>query len=298
LKAKLTIERRRALRGLMFVSPFIVGVLVFFIYPLIVSIRLSVSKLEIKGFQMAFDGFDNYRRAFMVDKDFVTKFLYSLTNMAQYTPLIVIFSLILAILISRRFKFRAVFRVIFFLPFLLGTGLVMQYLLGQGISGKSLDISRGIIVPEQIMLTFGSAVSNAVSQYLNLISMALWQSGVQVLLFLSGIQSIPLSLYESAKCDGATEWESFWKITLPMLSPIILLNIVFTIVTSFTDITNAVMDYIYQIAFKSAAPQYEYSAALGWIYFAVVIVVIGAVFLAMGKFVKNVSGARERGVVK
>ena len=282
----------------MFVSPFIVGVLVFFIYPLIVSIRLSVSKLEIKGFQMAFDGFDNYRRAFMVDKDFVTKFLYSLTNMAQYTPLIVIFSLILAILISRRFKFRAVFRVIFFLPFLLGTGLVMQYLLGQGISGKSLDISRGIIVPEQIMLTFGSAVSNAVSQYLNLISMALWQSGVQVLLFLSGIQSIPLSLYESAKCDGATEWESFWKITLPMLSPIILLNIVFTIVTSFTDITNAVMDYIYQIAFKSAAPQYEYSAALGWIYFAVVIVVIGAVFLAMGKFVKNVSGARERGVVK
>lgn len=289
---KLSIEKRRSLRGYMFVSPFIVGALLFFVYPIITSLRLSVSKLDsVQGLQMHFVGFEQYKNAFMTDMNFVPYLWQSLLNMLRYTPLIVVLSLILAIMINRNFKLRGLFRVIFFLPFLLGTGYVMNQLLGQNIQGNSLDISRGLLVPEQITNTFGPMVSGAISTYLSIITMVLWQSGVQILLYLSGLQSISPSLYESARCDGATEWEIFWKITLPMLSPIILLTIVFTIVVSFTDMTNPVIMYIYTTTFKTP-PQFEFGAAMGWIYFLIVFVIIGLIFLIMSRFIKNVSGAR------
>lgn len=280
---QISYEKRKSLSGLMFVSPFILGTILFFLYPLITSIRLSFSKLQsAKGLVMQFIGLDNYVRAFTWDLQFMPNLLESVKSMLIYTPLIVVFSMIFAIMINYKFALRGFFRVAFFLPFLLGSGYVMNQLLGMNIQATSLDISRGILVPEQLALIFGPGITNWIYIYLSIITIILWKSGVQILLFLSGLQSIPESLYEASKCDGATEWERYWKITLPMLSPMILLNIVFTIIMSFIDMTNNAMSYIYNTTFKNPV-QFEYGAAMSWVYFAIVLLVIGGVFVIMGR---------------
>jgi ABC-type sugar transport system permease subunit len=193
------------------------------------------------------------------------------------SPLIVIFSLVISVFINKQLKLKGFFRAIFFLPFLLGTGYVMQRLLGMGIDNTS--ISRGIVLPEEMADYFGPTAWNIISELLNRITLILWKSGVQILIFLSGLQGISKSLYESAKCDSATEWDMFWKITLPMISPIILLNMVYTIVDSFTDIKNPLVEYFYDTAFR--ALQLAYSSAMSWIYFAFILLFLGIVFALM-----------------
>ena len=113
---------------------------------------------------------------------------------------------------------------------------------------------------------------------------------MQILLFMSGVQAIPPQLYESASVDGASEWEKFWKITLPMISPVILMNLVYTIVAFFTDATNPVIDYIYKQSFTNQ--QFGYGAAMSWVYFAFALLLCGISMGVMGKFV-FVSGGKE-----
>ncbi|NLK75869.1 MAG: sugar ABC transporter permease [Clostridiales bacterium] len=273
----LTKATKDKLKGLVFVSPFIIGVILFFIYPIYMSVKLSFGKLDnIVGFKVSWIGIENYLRAFTIDMDFAPMFLSVVRDTLVRVPMIIILALIISILINQDIKGRTLFRIAFFIPFLLGNGEVMRQLIYQGVDKQVLSIADGDIIPYEILNYFGSTIVNAVQTVLGIIVTVLWSSGVQILLFLSGLQSISPALYEAAKIDGATQWEIFWKVTIPMISPIMLLNIVYTIVDSFTNIRNPLLEYIQSYGFTKA--QFEYGAALGWIYFIFIGFVVAVVF--------------------
>ncbi len=279
-KFRMTMERRHILEAYVFMTPFIIGVLAFFAFPLFISIKLSFGEIvKMKGFKIKWLGFDHYIKAFVWDVNFAPMLLETIRQVIIQLPLIIVFSLLLAILISRDIKFVGFFRVVFFLPFLLGTGHIMQQILEQGVNMHVLSAARQIILPDEMLIYLGPKVSEMVNNFFGVIVVVLWSSGVQILLFLSGLQSIPESLYEAAKVDGATEWEMFWKITMPMISPIMLLNIIYTLVDSFTDISNPILGYIQTNAFRRT--QFEYAAAIGWIYFLFILLLVLLVFLLM-----------------
>lgn len=292
-KKHLSLHTKDQLKGLVFVSPFILGVLAFFIYPVFLSLRLSFGKIDnIIGLQISFAGITNYTRAFLMDVNFVPIFIQVVRDTIVKFPLTIVLSLIIAIMINRDIKGRGLFRVIFFIPFLLGTGEVMRQLLNQGVDTQVLSITDGKIIPYNILNYFGHSVVEAVQGVFGIIVLVLWGCGVQILLFLAGLQSISPALYEAAKIDGATEWEIFWKVTVPMISPMLLLNLIYTIVDSFTNVTNPMLEYIQSYGFTKA--QFEYGAAMGWIYFAF----IGAVVAVVFAFMKNYMHTNEVEEVK
>lgn len=282
-KHKLSLHQRDQLKGYIFVAPFIIGLIMFFIRPIAFSIRLSFGEItNIVGLQTKFVGLQNYIEAFVIDKEFVPTLLQAIRYSVVTFPVSIILSLIIAILLNKDIKGRGFFRVIFFIPFLLGSGEVMTQLLNQGVQRSVLNIMDGRIIPYNVLSYFGDTIMNAVTTIFSLLIEVLWSSGVQILIFLSGLQSISPSLYEAAKIDGATEWEIFWKVTIPMISPIMLLNMVFTIVASFTNVNNPMLAYIQTHGFTDG--KFEYAAALGWIYFVMIGLLVAIVFGAMKKY--------------
>lgn len=269
-KKTMSMTTRKNLEALMFISPWLIGAVLFFIGPILVSIKLSFSEIvKIKGFEMAWVGIENYKHIFLWDINFIPMFLQVIFDTLVNTPITLVFSLIIAILINRPVVGRGFFRTAFFIPVLLGSGYVMAQLLGLGADGTSVAV--GIVVPHTISSALGPTFTPVVQAVLDRITLILWKSGVQIILFLAGLQSISSSLYEAAKTDGATEWEMFWKITLPMISPVILLNFIYTIVVSFTDSNNAIVNYILDQSFKNT--QFAIGAAMGWVYFSFTFIV-------------------------
>ncbi len=264
------IDRKRSLEAYIFLIPWLIGVCLFFAYPIFVSVRLAFSDIvEFKGLKTAWVGLENFRYIFFYDINFVPKFLQVVGDTLVNTPLCMVFSLVIAILINRKMVGRGFFRTAFFIPVLLGTGYIMKQLLGMGADGTT--ITTGITIPKLISDLLGVSITEIVQGFLDRITVVLWKSGVQIVLFLAGLQGISGSLYEAARVDGATEWEMFWKITLPMISPVILMNVVYTIVAFFTDTTNQLVDYIYKMNFTNQ--QFEYAAAMSWVYFAFALIV-------------------------
>ena len=270
-----------------FLIPFMIGAVVFFLVPLFISFKLSFGELTgASTFDLQWRSwpqfFDHYSRALFVDTSFVPILLKEVQQMLLRAPLIIAFSMILAIAISRKIRGRGFFRLAFFLPFLLGTGNVLQQMLNVGVDSQVLSMESVTIIPPYILSYLGSGVIDAVNTFFSVIVLVLWNCSVQILLFMSGVQAIPPQLYESASVDGASEWEKFWKITLPMLTPVILLNTVYTITESFTHTTNNMMNYIRTRAF-SMASEFEFASAATNMYTLVVLVLIAIVFLLLGR---------------
>lgn len=281
-------ERQNARNGFIFIAPWLLGCIALFIFPVVVSIILSFSDPNIKGaFTFNFAGLVNYKKAFLEDIRFVPNFLNSIQTMLTNMPLILVFSLFIAILLNRNFKGRSVFREIFFLPVLIGTGFVMQELLRRRVDVQAIAMARDILMPENVMAYLGPKVSEFVDKFLAAIMIVLWKSGVQILLFLSGLQTISGQLYEAAYVDGATEWEKFWKITLPMLTPTIFLVIVYTMVDAFTDATNSMLTYILYVLLNLV--DFKYASAMGWLYFSFILVMVGLIYLIIRPFMKRIS---------
>ena len=288
-RPRLSMSTKHSMEAYMFLIPWIVGVCLFFAYPIFVSIRLSFSKIDqFKGLKTHLTGFNNYHYIFFYDVNFVPTFLKVVYDTLINTPLCIVFSLVIAILINRKMVGRGFFRTTFFIPVLLGTGYIMKYLLGMG--ADSSTITTGIMVPRIIADLLGTSITEVVQGFLDRITVVLWKSGVQIVLFLAGLQGISGSLYEAAKVDGATEWEMFWKITLPMISPVILMNIVYTIVSFFTDGTNPMVDYIDKMNFTNQ--MYENAAAMSWVYFAFALLLCVTCILLMRRHVYD-SGSKN-----
>lgn len=273
-KSFMTMRRRNNLEALMFLSPWIIGTCVFFLNAIFSSIRLSFSEIvQLRGFVMEWRGWVNYQNIFMYDINFMPTFLKVIKDTMINTPLVLVFSLIIAMLINQPVPGKGFFRTCFFIPVLLGSGYVMEQLLQIDATGS---VGVGIVLPQMLQEMLGSTMVTVVQPFLDRITLILWNSGVQIILFLAGLQGISSSLYEAAKCDGATQWEMFWKITLPMISPIILLNFIYTLVMYFTSVDNALVKYILDSVF--ARTQFAKGAAMGWVYFLFVFVLCGLVF--------------------
>ncbi len=289
LKRFFTMERRRSMEALIFLAPWLIGLCLFFIGPISTSIRLAFSEIvKMNGFVMGFVGLENFQHIFFYDINFVPMFLQTVTDTLLNTPICIVFSLVIAILINRPMRGRGFFRAAFFIPVLLGAGYVMKQMLGMGADGTT--ITTGIVVPELIADLLGHQLTDFLQGVLDRITVVLWKSGVQIVLFLAGLQGISTSLYEAARVDGATEWEMFWKVTLPMISPVILMNLVYTIVAFFTDATNPIIDYIYEMSFTNQ--QFGYGAAMSWIYFAFALIMCGVTMGVVGRYV-FISGGKE-----
>lgn len=292
-KRKTTLEKKNAKAGYMFIFPWIIGFIFFFTIPMIKSFIYTFNKIVISpsGFKLQYVGLKNYQKAFTLDPDFIRKLTGSIKNMGYQVPIIVLFSLFIAVILNQKFKGRFLMRSIFFLPVVITSGIVIQ-ILKQDIFAQTLDVGAAaggtvymlrsfnlmeILIKSGLNPGIASVMTNVADNIFDLT----WKAGVQILLFLAGLQAISPSLYEAAKVEGATGWEEFWKITFPMVSPIILVNIVYSVIDSFTDYGNTVMQLIYNAANKNML--FEYSATLAWIYFICVFVLLAIIIKLTSK---------------
>ena len=276
-KGRLNKVKRDVIAGLLFLLPWLIGFLAFSLYPILSSLRLSFSELtDLAGAKTKFIGAANYMRAFVLDISFLPLFFGVVRSTLINTVLITIFSLIASLLLNTPIRGKGLLRGIFFFPMIIGSGVAMSWLNNAGMAQNMLS---GL--PVNLLEYLGEGPTIIITNIMNALTNVMWKSSVQIILFISGLQSIGERLYEAAKVDGATGWQMLCKITLPLITPMLLVNIVFTIIDSFTDQSNGLIGYIYNMAFVSG--QYGYSAALGMIYFIFILAVIGAVFRALNR---------------
>lgn len=288
LNKKPSIMRRNGRNGFLFCLPWCIGFLVFFAWPLLQSIAFSFSKVTIStdGFHLTFAGLTNYHNILFKSPEYVNNLIDSLTSFGTRIPIIFVLSLIIAMILNSRFKGRTFFRSLYFIPVIISTGVVMKYLSTnaalqdmQTVEGNvETAFSTGLINFQAIFEQMGipSDISNMVFLYVNDIFDLIWQCGVQIILFISGLQSIPESLYEVSKVEGTTKWEEFWFITIPCLGNTILLVIIYSVIEFCVSTSNAVMDQAYTVLQQQQI--YHTSAAMLWLYFAIVAGLIGAIF--------------------
>lgn len=279
---KMSLERRKAWYGLLFVSPWLIGFIFLFLLPLIESYRYSMSDLKLVqgGFTTEYQGFGHFKDLLLQHPTFNRTLVDAVGGMVVNVPVIIIFSLFAAVLLNQRFKGRSLARAIFFFPVILASGAIAamdssSFAMGLMQSGGSGEESTGLLQSfelERMVLESGIAtgfveyLTGAVDRIYEIIS----SSGVQILIFLAGLQSISPSLYEAAKMEGATGYEIFWKITFPMMSPLILTNTVYSIIDSFNN--NEMNVLISDTAFRSF--EFGISAAMSWIYFLVITLIL------------------------
>lgn len=282
---KLSMKKRSILEGYAFVSPWIIGFFLFMAVPLGQSFYYSLNNLKptSAGLQATFVGLTNYRDALTTDIDFFPLLMKTMTDMLTQVPLILIFSMFSAILLNRKAFGRTFFRGIFFLPVIIASGAALRKLLEQG--AATLPIFYQFDLYQKLNNFIPQEVLNPLLKYADSLTLVMWDSGVQILIFLAALQTIAPSLYEAAKIDGATEWEIFWKITFPSLIPMIFVNTMYSIVNSFTKPNNGVMTYLLKVVFQSN--DYAYGSAIGWLYFIFIFIVLGIVFLIFRKGMAN-----------
>jgi len=298
-KRPVSLDKRKARSGYFFVAPFVIGILLIYIPILLDSIWFSFYDVEtvMDGNQYkdvyVSHGFEFYREA-IGDTKFVSALFSGLQQIVFEVPAVVIFSLFIAVVLNQKMLGRAVFRAIFFVPVIISTGfmetlltndVVSDHMAGGTDSGAGEQTGNEIISFLDVQSLFGEmkiggelvvyvvAIVNGIYEYIN-------YSGVQMLIFLAGLQSISPSIYEASQIEGATGWETFWKITFPMISPMILVNAIYSVINAFTRTTNPTMQFISGILTRDS-----YKAATSWIYFLVVIVIIGAVVAILSTFI-------------
>lgn len=292
-----SLDKKKAKMGYVFVLPFILGFFIIYLPMIIESVRLSFSEIKPNptgiGPSVFYNnvGFKNYTYALFEDTDFVKVLITNLKELLLDVPAIVIFSLFLAIILNQKMRGRAIFRAIFFIPVIVSTGIIeyidMRNILSDsmgstsigGDGGQAVKTGTEIINQMDVQKFFasmqvGQGLVNYVTGLVNDVYDIVNRSGVQMLIFLAGLQSISPAIYESAYMEGASAWETFWKITFPMISPMILVNAIYTIIDAFTTETNAVMQRITYVNDNVTSTN---AMAMSWIYFLVVLVIIAAV---------------------
>lgn len=269
---RLNAVAQRKLEGSLFIAPWIFGFLAFIAFPLAYSLYMSFQRVKItaSGIEYTPVGFQYYREILLADGGLLYNDLIPFLRQAVIMiPVIVVFSLLIAILLNQKFWGRGWFRAIFFLPVIFSTGQIIQEFITQGEGTLSFVEQFAIAdyAQEYLPASWAAPVINVINSFV----LVLWYSGVQILIFLAGRQTIPFSVYEAARIDGADPWETFWKITLPGLTPFILLNLIYTVVDLFTFPSNPIIA-------KVNTQNYGLSSALAWIYLMIVLLFLGIIF--------------------
>lgn len=291
-KPRLSLTQRQAMTGRLFVLPFYIGFLFFFIGQLVQSITFCFNDVTfdpVNGVNTAWVGLENFNYIFKVDSNYTTKLVSSLAQLAWQVPVIVVASLFIAIILKSKFIGRTFVRAVCFLPVVLAGGIVMSIVKGDTVSASVMSgnmVSSGSVVDTDALqdllvnMGLGEEITNFINTIYENLFGVLWSSGVQIIIFLAALQSIPTSLYEASAIEGATAWEDFWKITIPMIGPMIMLNIFYTIIDSALSTSNSVMG---KVLTEYNRLNLDLSAAMGWTYFAIIAVVLIIVALAFRK---------------
>lgn len=294
-KNKMTLAAKNAVAGYLFILPFIIGFVMFLVIPLFQSLRMSVSEVTINplagGFTMDFIKFANFNEALNIDPQFKILLIENLKTMLLDLPATLIFSFFVALLLNQTFKGRGFVRAIFFMPVILSSGVIVGLEFNNALLKDMKDViaetsnaSSITTVLQDMLVAEGSQAGDMFQYVFDLIDSVYdiaIRSGIQIIIFLSGLQTISTSMFEAAKIEGCTAWECFWKITLPMVSSLILVNIIYTIIDFFCRSDNEVMEYISQTMIGNL--QYDLSAAMAWIYFVCCMAIIGIISLIISK---------------
>lgn len=289
-KKRLTLSQKRAILGLTFISPWIIGFLVFYARSLALAIQFSLSEVIVAdtgGYSTKFIGLDNYKYALFEHASFNQVLVNSIFDIVIDVPLIIFFSLLMAILLNQKFKGRTIVRAIFFLPVIMNSGaindameLARQVIAGglsaassEAMSATSSQVNMQFFLGLFMDLGMPDSIINYIVEAVGRIYDIVKSSGVQIIIFIAALQAVPSSLYEVSKIEGATAYETFWKVTFPMVTPLILTNTVYTIVDSF--ITSQIVDVAYEEAFTNYT--YGLSSAMSMLSTLVVCIILVAV---------------------
>lgn len=287
-KRKISYSQRKSLYGYGFISVWIVGTVIFFLIPLVKSLVYSFSEVTIDSGKTVTEwvGFDKYIKVLTEDGKFTEYLTDMLIETLWKTPLIIIFSMFIAVVLNQKFRGRTVARAVFFLPVIIVTGPVYRIITGDiNSSGNNNTEQFSTIFSTDLIGKFlefigvygiSDKVDNLISAVADNIFGIVWNSGIQILLFLSALQGIPVSVREASRIDGATAWEYFWKITVPYMKPFILANIIFTVIDTFTNPLNTVME---RIGVMRSQWAFGEASAMAWIYFTIIMLIIGVIVL-------------------
>lgn len=280
-KNKIGIEAKRSRYGFYFTVPWLIGIIILFIVPLIQSLIYSFSKvkLTISGLEWNFHGFKNFSTLLLKDALFTENLKNGFLSFLYSFPLIIILSLILGILLNQKFRGRMFFRALYFLPVIIASGVVIELIFATrtgdiGSTGTDESVRDSMISVSSIIDWFGlpTNISDYINSVVSKIMDLVWSCGIQIVLWIAGLQAIPDLLYEVSKVEGATKWEEFWYITFPMLSRITILVTIFTAVELITAKTDPIMQ---QSVIFSQAQKYGEASAMLWMYFIIVGLFVG-----------------------
>lgn len=286
------LQKRKAIAGYLFISPFIIGFLVFMIKPLFQSLYMSFCEVELGAgnFNPIYNGLENFKYIFTVDPEFNRLLVEEITRMMVYSLAIIVFSFFVSLVLNQKFKGRALVRAIFFLPVILSSGVILgletdnqlMATLAQQVEETTQNISiTGAL--ENILRTAGVGVRafEKVFELIDNIYDVAIASGIQIIIFLSGLQTIPSSMYEAADIEGCTKWESLWKITFPMISSMFLVNWIYTVIDFCMRSDNEVIEKIQTVMIDQM--KYGRASAMSWVYFMVILAFIGITAFLISK---------------
>ena len=286
------LQKRKAISGYLFISPFIIGFLLFMVKPLFTSLYMSFCDVQISAgeFNPVWGGIFNYRDAFLNDPDFSSQLLTELGRMFVYTLAIMVFSFFVALILNQEFKGRALVRAIFFLPVILSSGVIIglesnnqvmsQLAQTVELSAEGISVTAAV---EELLRTadIGIKAFEKVFEVIDNIYDVAISSGIQIIIFLSGLQTISSSMYEAASIEGCTKWESLWKITFPMVSSLLLVNWIYTIIDFCMRTDNEIIKKISNTMGREL--DYGSASAMSWVYFVIVMAYIAITSLIISK---------------
>ena len=295
-----TMPARRARTGTLFILPFIIGFIFFMVRPLVMSLQMSLNEVNLirgGGFTMTWNDFYNYHYALQTDPNYNQYLVDEISRMVINTIATLVLSFVIAVILNQKFKGRILCRIIFFLPVILSSGVLpgiessnefynMMSDIGNTVQNTSgVNISAAL---QRLLSVSGVAgeVFDVVFQMINAIYDIVMASGIQIIVFLSGLQSISPSLYEAADVEGCSAWESFWKITFPMVSPLLLVNCIYTIIDFFMKNDNSVVELINSTMY-GVQLNFGVASAMSWIYFGVALLFIGISTFIITRAVKS-----------
>ena len=277
------LEKKDALAGYAFITPWLIGVLAFMLYPLAQSFyymwfNIRITPLETK---FIYVGTGNFSQIWLENPEFPQQIVTYLWQTILEVPIIVVFALLIAMMLNGKIRCKGFFRLVFFLPVITVSGPVMNMLVDEGAATIPAMNVQAIVTALDSFLP--ASLATNIGELFSSMIMILWYSGVQILIFLSALQKIDSSLYEAAKIDGGSKWECFWKITLPTIKPMILLNAVYSVIFLSGNEQNSLITMIQAAMFSGTKEKgYGYASAMAWMYAVIITLVVLLFFLLLG----------------